>query len=214
MYYYTYCYLYLLQKMPFEKDPSHYEYIDNKYDGYSKSEYDELKYERKYNKEYDGDIKSKHVPSKYDEDFDKEYAEDLKYEEYEKNKKKNENEETDVNEENDVNYDSDNSNCDSDDETTNKYTSYKFKTYQELIELTNQEDTPDKINNIVTALIKAITIKKCKETSFNFDFSLGIYATWVATAKLFNKNNVGVDYRMLIDEDSIVCYLVNDELIE
>lgn len=40
------------------------------------------------------------------------------------------------------------------------FTSYKFKTYKELIELTKQEDAPDKISNIINGLIKAITIKK------------------------------------------------------
>jgi hypothetical protein len=146
---------------------------------------------------YDGvDMNSKHVPSKYDEEYDKYYAQTYNQD----------------NEYNDSDSDSDNNN-----DSDNEYVfdkSYEFKTYEELIEVTKQEDTPDKINNIVIALIKAITIKKCKETSFKFDFSLGTRAKWIEAAENFNNTNVDVDYRMLIDETAIVCYLVNDELIE
>ena len=147
-------------------------------------------------------MNSKHVPSKYDEEYDKFYTQ----------------QDNQDNEDNEDNEDSDSdSNSDNDSDTDNEYNfdkSYEFKSYEELIEITKQEDTPDKISNIVTALIKAITIKKCKETSFKFDFSLGTRDKWIEAAENFNNTNVSVDYRMLIDETAIVCYLVNDELIE
>ena len=152
--------------------------------------------EDKYDK-YDGvDMNSKHVPSKYVEEYDKFYTQ----------------QDNQDNEYNDSDSDNDNDNDNDSEYVFDK--SYEFKTYEELIEVTKQEDTPYKITNIVTALIKSITIKKCKETSFKFDFSLGTRDKWIEAAENFNNTNVGVDYRMLIDETAIVCYLVNDELIE
>ena len=147
----------------------------------------EDKYED-YDKAY---MNSKHVPSKYDEEYDKYYAQ----KDYEDKDNDNDND----------------NNSDSEYEFDN---SYEFQTYEELIEVTNQEDTPDKLTNIVNALIKAVTIKKCKETSFKFDFSLGTYAKWNEAAETFNDTKVYDDYHMLIDERSIVCYLMNDKLIE
>ena len=148
---------------------------------------------------YDGvDMNSKHVPSKYDEEYDKFYTQQ-------------------DNQDNEYNNNDSDSDSDNDNDSDSEYVfdkSYEFKTYEELIEVTQQEDTPDKITNIVTALIKAVTIKKCKETSFKFDFTLGNRAKWIEAAENFNNTNVSVDYRMLIDETAIVCYLVNDELIE
>jgi len=160
-------------------------------------------------------INIKHISSDYDKKENEKYAnekeDESKYDEYNEYNKYN-----NYNENNSYfgNF-SDMSISDYDfDEPTDYFTSYKFKNYKELIELTNQEDTPDKISNIITGLIKAITIKKCKETSLNFDFSLGTYETWIKYVETFNNINIGVDYRMLIDEDAIVCYLLNEELIE
>ena len=89
----------------------------------------------------------------------------------------------------------------------------KFKNYEELLSLTQLEDKKYTINNIVFALIKAVKILKCKEVSFKFDFNLGPYESWIDIAEYFNSNYVGTDYRILIDEDAIVCKLLNEKLI-
>ena len=90
---------------------------------------------------------------------------------------------------------------------------YSYSNYEELISLTKQEETKYTHKNIVFALIKLITIKKTKEVSFTFDFKLGPYESWINIAEYFNSNYVGKDYRILIDEDAIVCRLLNDDLI-
>jgi hypothetical protein len=178
-------------------DKSYNEYLDNKYDGYSKSEYDEKEYERKYNKEYDGDIKSKHVPSKYDEEFDKEYAEDLKYEEYEKNKNKNN--DNDDNDDNDKNDDNDN--------VDYFVESIHNDNYGDLLGIAEhrEDKNKNKITNVIIALIKLFKISDCNETSFKYDFTFGPLSEWMETAKLYNDNYSSDIYRILIDENSIVC---------
>jgi hypothetical protein len=90
---------------------------------------------------------------------------------------------------------------------------YSYLDYEELISLTKQEETKYTHKNIVFVLIKLITIKKTKEVSFKFDFKLGPYESWINIADYFNSNYVGKDYRILIDEDAIVCRLLNDDLI-
>lgn len=89
----------------------------------------------------------------------------------------------------------------------------KFKNYEELLSLTEQEDTKDKLKNIGFALIKAVVKLRCKEVSFKFDFKLGPYESWIDIAEYFNSNYVGKDYRIIIDEDAIVCKLLNEKLI-
>jgi len=99
-----------------------------------------------------------------------------------------------------------------DDSYDTKYI-YSYSDYEELISLTKQEETKYTLKNIVFVLIKLITIKKTKEVSFKFDFKLGPYESWINIAEDFNTNYVGTDYRILIDEDAIVCRLLNDDLI-
>jgi len=89
----------------------------------------------------------------------------------------------------------------------------KFINYEELLSLTQQEDTKDRLKNIVFALMKAVIILKCKEVSFKFDFKFASYDSWVDISSWFNSNYAGNDYRILIDEDSIVCVLINTTLI-
>ena len=90
----------------------------------------------------------------------------------------------------------------------------KFKNYEELLLLTQQEDTKDRLKNIVFALIKAVIILKCKEVSFKFDFKFASYDKWVDISSYFNINHVGKDYKILIDENTIVCILLNEKLIK
>ena len=89
-----------------------------------------------------------------------------------------------------------------------------FTNYEELLSLTCQEDTKDRLKNIVFALIKAVIILKCKEVSFKFDFKFASYDKWVDISSYFNINHVGKDYKILIDENTIVCILLNEKLIK
>jgi hypothetical protein len=89
----------------------------------------------------------------------------------------------------------------------------KFTNYEELLSLTQQEKTQDKLKDIVFALMKSIIILKCKEVSFKFDFKFASYDSWVDISSYFNSNHTGTDYRILIDEDSIVCILLNEKLM-
>ena len=113
----------------------------------------------------------------------------------------------------DQDYYYDNDNDDYDDDDDDDDTTYKFTDYEELLVLTKQEETKYKINNIIFALMKVIIIKKYNEVSFKFDFKLGPYKNWIDIAEYFNSNYVGTDYRILIDEDAIVCKLLNEDLI-
>jgi hypothetical protein len=85
----------------------------------------------------------------------------------------------------------------------------KFKNYEELLLVSKHEDTNYTLKNIVYSLIKAVVKLKCTEVSFKFDFKLGPYESWIDIAEYFNSNHVGSDYRILIDEDAIVCVLLN-----
>ena len=89
----------------------------------------------------------------------------------------------------------------------------KFTNYEELLLLSKHEDTNYTLKNIVYSLLKAIVKLKCKEVSFKFDFKLEPYERWIDIASYFNSNYVGKDYRILIDEDDIVCVLLNENLI-
>ena len=104
---------------------------------------------------------------------------------------------------------------DSYDEDENIYREpYNFSDYVDLISVSEYVDNPDfdKITNIILALSKTNNILNCKETSFTYDFSIGEYNKWKETAKLFNENiEFSNDYRILIDEEAIVCKLIKDD---
>ena len=110
-------------------------------------------------------------------------------------------------------YDDYDNNYDCQDE--NKYREpYNFSDYVDLISVSEYVDNPDfdKITNIILALSKTNNILNCKETSFTYDFSIGEYNKWKETAKLFNENiEFSNDYRILIDEEAIVCKLIKDD---
>jgi hypothetical protein len=107
-------------------------------------------------------------------------------------------------------YDSDgkDGNDDADDDCLD---SYNFIDYNDLLSVAEQEDTPDvdKITNIINAMIKTTKILNCEEVSFKFDFEFGEYNKWIETANLFNDKICSNDYRILIDEDAIVCKYIN-----
>jgi hypothetical protein len=104
-------------------------------------------------------------------------------------------------------------NYDDDDDDDEYGATHKFTNYEELLSLTEQEETEDKLKNIVFALMKAVVQLKCKEVSFKFDFKFGSYNSWVEISTYFNSNHVGTDYRILINEYAIVCILLNENLI-
>ena len=102
------------------------------------------------------------------------------------------------------------------DEDENKYRdSYNFIDYNDLISVSEYTDNPDldKITNIINGLIEIHKILNCSESSFNFDFTFGEYSKWIETAKLFNENDkinkINKNYIILIEEEAIVCKLLN-----
>jgi len=89
-----------------------------------------------------------------------------------------------------------------------------FNDYEKLMNLTKQLRSDKKLYDIVYGLIKLVKLKKKKEISFMYDFNIAPKHEWIKIANEFNSNVCGRDYRILIDECSIVCYVVNDELIK
>ena len=88
-----------------------------------------------------------------------------------------------------------------------------FNNYDELMYLTNHTKTDDKVRDILYGLIKYVNINKTK-VRFTFDYTIKPKDKWLDIAKEFNSTIVGKDYRILIDEDAIVCYVINDDLLK
>ena len=89
-----------------------------------------------------------------------------------------------------------------------------FNNYDELMYLTEQIKTDNKLNDILYGLIKYVNIIKKKEVGYTFDYTIKPKNEWLDIAKEFNSNIVSRDYCILIDEDSIVCYVINDDLLK
>ena len=102
-----------------------------------------------------------------------------------------------------------------DNDDDNEYDNFIiFNNYDELMYLTKQIKTDDKLRDILYGLIKYVNIIKKKEVRFTFDYTIKPKDEWLDIAKEFNSNIVGRDYRILIDEDTIVCYVINDDLLK
>ena len=86
--------------------------------------------------------------------------------------------------------------------------------YDELMNLAKHDKTDDKLRDILYGLIKYVKIIKKKEIGFTFDYTIEPRQKWIDIAKEFNSNVVGRDYRILIDENEIVCYVINDDLLK
>jgi len=86
--------------------------------------------------------------------------------------------------------------------------------YDELMNLAKHDKTDDKLRDILYGLIKYVKIIKKKEIGFTFDYTIEPRQKWLDIAKEFNSNVVGRDYRILIDENEIVCYVINDDLLK
>lgn len=89
-----------------------------------------------------------------------------------------------------------------------------YDNYDKLMKLTKHDKTDDKLRDIVIGLIKASTIVKKKEVGFNYDYNIAPRTEWLKIAQEFNSNVCGSDYRILIDESCIICYVVNEDLIK
>jgi hypothetical protein len=151
-----------------------------------------------YFDEKDAD-ENKHLPSR-DSESEKKDNEDYAYEK-------------DADEKDDKDYYNDDDD-DEDDDDDDDGEPRNFLNYEDLISVSEYVYDPDldKITNIIFALIKTIDILNCKETSFAFDLTIGNHNEWLETAKLFNENiNYCNNYRILIDEDAIVCRFIEDD---
>lgn len=85
----------------------------------------------------------------------------------------------------------------------------KFTDYDDLMGFTGLYPTGDKITNVINALVAVQRNQGIPgvEVSFRYNFDYGDYIEWVAAAKRFNavEGIEGQKYKILIDEDSIVC---------
>jgi len=69
----------------------------------------------------------------------------------------------------------------------------------------------DKIINIIYEMIKSINLLTCnietghKIKSFIIDSTIGKYEDWIETAKLFNFTNDNSNYKIVINENIIIC---------
>ena len=98
-----------------------------------------------------------------------------------------------------------------DDDICDYGTTFTFTDYEKLISVSDYMENPklNKITNIINALIKSNIILKYKEVGFKYNFDYGDYNKWVESATIFNKNNEYCNtYRILIDEESIVCRMI------
>ena len=86
--------------------------------------------------------------------------------------------------------------------------------YDELMKLAKHEKTDDKLRDILYGLIKYGKIIKKKEIGFIFDYTIEPRQKWLDIVKEFNSIIVGSDYRILIDEEAIICYVINDDLLK
>ena len=97
------------------------------------------------------------------------------------------------------------------DNNDNEYDNFIiFNNYDELMNLSKHDKTDNKLRDIINGLIKY----KKKEVGFTFDYTIAPKDKWLDIAKEFNSNVVGRDYRILIDETAIVCYVVNSNLLK
>lgn len=97
------------------------------------------------------------------------------------------------------------------DNNDNEYDNFIiFNNYDELMNLSKHDKTDNKLRDIINGLIKY----KKKEVGFTFDYTIAPKDKWLDIAKEFNSTIIGRDYRILIDEDAIVCYVINDYLLK
>ena len=76
---------------------------------------------------------------------------------------------------------------------------YRYTTYTELLSEAGQEDTADKLWNIVQAL-KTVSAARQSDVKFKYDFSIP-YEQYIAMAA--KVNHVNEEYRLFIDEEDL-----------
>ena len=106
------------------------------------------------------------------------------------------------------------SNDDSNDDYDYDYKTLIFDNYDELMSLTNQVKTNNKLHDILYGLMNIVKIKKKKEVGFTYDYTIAYINDWLNIVKEFNSKIVENDYKFLIDETGIVCYVVNEDLLK
>ena len=115
----------------------------------------------------------------------------------------------DPNEYEDVN-DNDNDNYDND----NDYKILIFDNYDELMIVSQHTQTDNKLSDILYGLMNVANIIKKREVCFTYDYTIAYINDWLNIVKEFNRKIVGNDYKFLIDETGIVCYVLNENLLK
>jgi hypothetical protein len=86
--------------------------------------------------------------------------------------------------------------------------------YDELMNVSNQSKTDNKLSDILYGLMNVVKLQKKKEIGFTYDYTIVYKNDWLNIVKDFNSKIVGNDYKFLIDETGIVCYVTNDNLLK
>ena len=120
----------------------------------------------------------------------------------------------DPNEYEDDNDADDNDNDDYDYDNDNDYKTLIFDNYDELIIVSQHTKTDNKLSDILYGLMNVANIIKKKEVCFTYDYTIAYRNDWLNIVKEFNSKIVGNDYKFLIDETGIVCYVLNENLLK
>ena len=110
-------------------------------------------------------------------------------------------------------YEDDNDNYDNDN-YDNDYKILIFDNYDELMSVSQHTQTDNKLSDILYGLMNVANIIKKKEVCFTYDYTIAYINDWLNIVKEFNSKIVGNDYKFLIDETGIVCYVLNDNLLK
>ena len=105
-------------------------------------------------------------------------------------------------------------NDDYDNDYNNDYKTLMFDNYDKLMNISKQTKTDNKLSDILYGLMNVAKIIKKKEVCFIYDYTIASNDEWLNIAKDFNSNVVDNDYKFLIDETGIVCYVTNDNLLK
>ena len=94
------------------------------------------------------------------------------------------------------------------------YETLMFDNYDELMNVSKQSKTDNKLSDILYGLMNAVKLQKKKEIGFTYDYTIAYINDWLNIVKDFNSKIVRNDYKFLIDETGIVCYVTNDNLLQ
>ena len=94
------------------------------------------------------------------------------------------------------------------------YETLMFDNYDELMNVSKQSKTDNKLSDILYGLMNAVKLQKKKEIGFTYDYTIAYINDWLNIVKDFNSKIVGNDYKFLIDKTGIVCYVTNDNLLQ